>query len=344
MATPLPTRGISAWGQVPGQTTGANINPAQLYQNIYPNLSADMLTAQGNNASLMSGNIPNDTARQVWDRRAAASARGGVAGSPFSGATTAQDLGLTRLQLQNQGQTNMNNMLGTIYNTGVAPDIALNQANAQLAAAPDPQAAAAEQQRIFAQNQAQAFANQMAAAQAGLAGRGGGSSGGGSPSSSGSRQPSNQTPFSSGGGGNAPGSTYISGGYVDPFASQRDTMANNAAFNAGTPDFSSNTWNTGFGANTGSSNTSSWGAPTNLYSNTFDTGMTGQNNTPGGYDFYSNSYTNPADSTFSIPDAYGSLGNTLGYLNDYSTPASDTSGGYIDNSGTYSDPYGFYGG
>src|SRR5688572_2667261 len=157
---PAPTTGQGPFGLVPGATT--SVNPQQLYSAIYPNLSQDLSTATANNSALMRGEIPDDTASRVWDRRAAQAASGGVGGSPFTGANTARDLGLTRLDLQQQGQANLNNILNTIYGTTVAPSVELSQNNAQLAAAPDPQAAAREQERIFAAQQERAFQQQQA--------------------------------------------------------------------------------------------------------------------------------------------------------------------------------------
>lgn len=156
---PGPTTGQGPYGMVPGATT--TVNPQQLYETIYPNLSRDMGTASANNASLMRGEIPDDVARNVWDRRAAQAASGGVSGSQFTGANTARDLGLTRLDLQNQGQANFRNLLGTIYPV-VGQTLENTRSNADLASAPDPAAAAAEQQRVFNSNQQNAFNNQQA--------------------------------------------------------------------------------------------------------------------------------------------------------------------------------------
>lgn len=156
---PGPTTGQGPYGMVPGQTT--SVNPQQLYETIYPNLSRDMGTATANNASMMRGEIPDDVARNVWDRRAAQAASGGVSGSQFTGANTARDLGLTRLDLQNQGQTNFRNLLGTIYPV-VGQTLENTRSNADLASAPDPAAAAAEQQRVYRAEQQNAFNNQQA--------------------------------------------------------------------------------------------------------------------------------------------------------------------------------------
>lgn len=156
---PTPTQGQGAYGLVPGVTT--TVDPTELYKHVYPTLTADLGQAQSNIGSQLRGEIPDDVASNVWDKRAAQAAAGGTAGSPFTFANTARDLGLTRMQIQQQGQENLGNMLSTTYPTVTAPGVELSQNNAQLASAPDPQTAALTQQSIFSQQQDKSFSQQQ---------------------------------------------------------------------------------------------------------------------------------------------------------------------------------------
>lgn len=157
---PTPQGGQGPYGAVPGATT--NVDPAALWKTLYPNLSADVNAATGVVRSQLAGELTPEVQNRVIDAANARMVAGGVGGSPFAGAAIARDLGLTTMDLQNQGVGNLGNLLGTTYSNLVGPTTALAQDNAQLAAAPNPAQAAAEQQRIYQENQDRAFQQQQA--------------------------------------------------------------------------------------------------------------------------------------------------------------------------------------
>lgn len=157
---PTPTTGTGAYGQVPGTTT--TVDPLALWRTFYPNLGADTAAASGIVRSQMAGQLTPEVQRAVTDAANARGVAGGVGGSPFAGSVIARDLGLTTLNLQNQGVSNFGNLLGNYQQNLVAPTTALSQENAVLASAPNPAAAAAEQQRVYEEQQAKSFERQQA--------------------------------------------------------------------------------------------------------------------------------------------------------------------------------------
>ncbi len=157
---PTPTGGAGPYGTVPGTTT--TVDPAALWKTFYPNLSADTSAASGVIRSQLAGELTPEVSRAVTDAANARNVAGGVGGSPFGGSVIARDLGLTTLNLQNQGVGNLGNLLGSYYSNLVGPTTQLSQDNANLRAAPDPRAAAEEQYRLYEQQQQKSFERQQA--------------------------------------------------------------------------------------------------------------------------------------------------------------------------------------
>lgn len=157
---PAPQGGQGAYGAVPGATT--TVDPAALWKTFYPNLAADTAAASGIVRSQLAGELTPEVQRQVTDAANARAVAGGVGGSPFAGSVIARDLGLTAMEVQNRGVSNLNNQLGTFYQNLVGPTTQLAQENAVLASAPNPAAAAAEQQRLYEEQQQRSFERQQA--------------------------------------------------------------------------------------------------------------------------------------------------------------------------------------
>jgi hypothetical protein len=73
-------------------------------------------TAAGNTQALLSGQIPSDVQSQIQRTTAESAIAGGFAGSGAARSLTARDLGLTSLQLQQTGQSQMSSLIGTARN------------------------------------------------------------------------------------------------------------------------------------------------------------------------------------------------------------------------------------
>ena len=85
-----------------------NFNEAQLsslLNSIMPGWSANAATTSSNIGSELSGKIPTDVAGNIQSSAAAQALTGGFGGSGLAGNLTAKDLGLTSLDLMQQGQS-----------------------------------------------------------------------------------------------------------------------------------------------------------------------------------------------------------------------------------------------
>jgi hypothetical protein len=102
------------------ETLGAGINSfnqqqlTELMNNIMPGFSASASTASKNIASELSGQIPTDVSNAIQSSDAAKALTGGFGGSGLSGNLTARDLGLTSLDLTNQGLSSLESWSGQI--------------------------------------------------------------------------------------------------------------------------------------------------------------------------------------------------------------------------------------
>jgi len=171
-----------------------------LLNRLIPGWSANLAQAQKNNTSLLQGQIPQDVQDKILRNSAYQSFAGGFGGSGMSHALTARDLGLTSLDLQQQGNNSAQQWAKLAENTyspliidtaqqaqATAANNAGRQANQQykynVAAAPDPGAAGVFNLDTALGMQALSF---------GMGSLGGIGGGGGTPNpSSGGGMPSN---------------------------------------------------------------------------------------------------------------------------------------------------------
>ena len=79
----------------------------QLMNNVMPGFSESSATAGKNIQSEISGQIPTDVSNAIQSSDAAKSITGGFGGSELSKTLTARDLGLTSLDLTNQGMSSL---------------------------------------------------------------------------------------------------------------------------------------------------------------------------------------------------------------------------------------------
>ena len=79
----------------------------QLFNNVMPGWSNMSQTATGNIASELQGKVPTDVSNAIQSSDAAQALTGGFGGSGLSGNKTARDLGLTSLNLIQQGQSSL---------------------------------------------------------------------------------------------------------------------------------------------------------------------------------------------------------------------------------------------
>jgi hypothetical protein len=136
--------GQGAFGAVPG-VTGLP-NPSADLAAQYPGLSGTNAQLSANILSRLKGEIPMDVQNKIQDAGARFGVTSGMPGSGLANAGIARNLGLTSLDLQNQGVQQYNQTIPTISGTQtVRPEtqIGLSQSNAALKAAPDPTQAAA---------------------------------------------------------------------------------------------------------------------------------------------------------------------------------------------------------
>lgn len=134
-----PHTGQGAFGLVPGAT--ALPDPFADLSKQYPNLGATNAQISGNIMSKLRGELPADVQNYIQNVAAQYGVASGMPGSGLMANRTARDLGLTSLDLTKQGAAEYASAIPTISRTQtVAPEtqIALAQANAALAAAPDP--------------------------------------------------------------------------------------------------------------------------------------------------------------------------------------------------------------
>jgi hypothetical protein len=109
------TKAISAnqgsLGSIENLATGVNtFNQDQLTQlmnNIMPGWSKSASTASSNISDELSGKIPSDVSGNIQSSAAAQALTGGFGGSGLAGNLTAKDLGLTSLDLTNQGLSSL---------------------------------------------------------------------------------------------------------------------------------------------------------------------------------------------------------------------------------------------
>jgi hypothetical protein len=141
--TPQPTTGSGAFGSVPGTTAMPPSVWEQLNQNI-PNYSAMTNSATGNISDMLAGKISPATSQNIWN---SAAARGVSLGQPNSQIGNMIGLNLTGQTtegLQQQGLQDYNTFTGTAGSLQQNPSLMaeISQSNANLAAAPSPEAAA----------------------------------------------------------------------------------------------------------------------------------------------------------------------------------------------------------
>lgn len=94
----------------------------QMLTNVIPNYAAIKGNISQNIASLTAGQIPTDVSQAVQRSDAAQALSGGFSGSQAAGNLTARDLGLTSLQLTQQGLTSAESWMRTassIYQPGM---------------------------------------------------------------------------------------------------------------------------------------------------------------------------------------------------------------------------------
>lgn len=140
---PSPQPGQGAYGKVPGPTG----LPPSLYQQALaqvPGLGQNAATASNATQSLLTGQVSPDTESYIDRLIAAKGVSSGVPGSPFNTADLVKSLGLTSEQLVTSGLQAFDNLLNTVGGLQLNPalEAEISQSNAQLGAAPDPQAAA----------------------------------------------------------------------------------------------------------------------------------------------------------------------------------------------------------
>lgn len=103
--------------------TGSNQAYQQMLSSVSPNLLSNLGQFGQNTQSELNGVIPPDVMAQVQNSSAFQALQGGYGGSNMSASNTARNLGLTSLQLQQQGAQNLQQQ------TGLAQ--ALNPSNVQ---------------------------------------------------------------------------------------------------------------------------------------------------------------------------------------------------------------------
>jgi len=105
-----------------GYANAPNLNQFNMQQlqkllgQALPGYQQMMTTATGNTQSLLQGIIPADVQNQIQRTTAQQAMAGGFAGSGAAASLTARDLGLTSLQLQQTGQSQMTSLIGTARN------------------------------------------------------------------------------------------------------------------------------------------------------------------------------------------------------------------------------------
>lgn len=138
------TVGQGAYGAVPGPI---GLPPSTYSQvgDVLPSL--DQLTSQAGNVvgSQLAGQVPSGTIGQIQDAAAAFGVRSGMPGSGLQANLGAENLGLSAMQLQQQGLQNYQSLIPSIGSTMLSPNLVsgIAQQNALLGAAPDPSQAAA---------------------------------------------------------------------------------------------------------------------------------------------------------------------------------------------------------
>lgn len=105
-------------GQAPAINQANMLQLQSLLQTALPSIGPMMGQMQANTQSLLAGQVPTDVQQQIQRSAAFTSMMGGTsgAGTGTTGAITARDLGLTSLQLQQQGQTQGTNLISLARN------------------------------------------------------------------------------------------------------------------------------------------------------------------------------------------------------------------------------------
>ena len=91
-----------------------------LLNSVMPGFSSSIGQAGQNISSELQGQIPTDVAQQIQSSTAAQALTGGFGGSGLMGNTLARNLGLTSLDLMNQGQSSLQSW-GSLINSLYAP-------------------------------------------------------------------------------------------------------------------------------------------------------------------------------------------------------------------------------
>ncbi len=141
---PQPQMGSgSAYGAVPGPV-GLPPSTYSQISDVMPGLN--QLTGQAGQVvgSELAGQLPSGTIGSIQDAAAAFGVTSGMPGSGLQRNMGLESLGLSALQMQQQGLQNYQSLIPTIGSTMLSPDLISNIAsqNALYAAAPDPTMAA----------------------------------------------------------------------------------------------------------------------------------------------------------------------------------------------------------
>lgn len=151
-ASPTPTQGNGAFGLVPGQ-----LGLPDPYGNLaarLPGLGEANTAATSNVLAQLRGELPQDVLEQIQNNAARFGVQSGMPGSQFAGNRGLRDLGLTSLQVQQQGLGNLNSLATQTAATQVLnPQLAaqIAETNSQNAAAADPTKKASYAKSLFDQ-------------------------------------------------------------------------------------------------------------------------------------------------------------------------------------------------
>lgn len=144
--SPAPSLGRGAYGLVPGQI-GVPPNRYEGIQSIYPNLSRLTGGAGDVIQHEIAGELSPETVNSIQDEAARFGIKSGMPLSGFAGNRGLRNLGLNVGQTQRQGVQDYNSMLSSLAPLTTDPTLAAQIAasNAQLGAAPNPEANARAQ-------------------------------------------------------------------------------------------------------------------------------------------------------------------------------------------------------
>ncbi len=145
-----PQTGTGAFGLVPGPI--ALPSPSDDLQKLLPDLTSSNSAAMGAILPMLRGELSPDVRAQIENEGATFGTTSGMPGSDFSKNKTLRDLGLTSLQVQQQGLGDLNNLVGSTSATQtVNPSLqaAISGTNQTNAAAPNPEAQGSYASQLF---------------------------------------------------------------------------------------------------------------------------------------------------------------------------------------------------